>query len=80
MAQIKSEIVTGCKIKRFKMIYLGTSGKTRKKSEILESKYPIYAWSEETLVRRPNYEVDIEDVKEAVRCEMGLVSYLIYKV
>ena len=88
MAQIESEIVTGCTIKRLKMIYLGTSGKTRKKSEILESKYPIYAWSEGALVRRPqyfdikftNYEVDIEDVKEAVRCETDLVSYLIYKV
>ena len=81
-------MVTGCKIKRLKMIYLGTSAKTRKKSEILESKYPIYAWSEQTLVRRPqyfdikftNYEVDIEHVKEAVRCEMKLVSDLIYKV
>ena len=81
-------MVTGCKIKRLKMIYLGTSGKTRKKSEILESKYPIYAWSEGALVRRPqyfdikftNYEVDIEDLKEAVRFEMELVSDLIYKL
>ena len=53
------------------MIYLGTSGKTRKKSDILESKYPIYAWSEQTLIRWPqyfdikftNYEVDIVEVK-----------------
>ena len=51
------------------------------KSEILESKYPIYAWRKRTLARRlqyfgikfTNYAVDIEDVKEAVRCEMELV-------
>ena len=52
-----------------------------KKSEILdfiESKYPMYAWSGRTLARRmqysdiklTDYEVDIEDVKEAVRREM----------
>ena len=74
-------MVTGCKIKCLKMIYLGTSGKTGKKSEILDfikSKYPMYAWSERTLARRlqyfdikfTNYEVDIEDVKEAVSREM----------
>ena len=70
------------------MIYRGKSGKTGKKSEILESKYPMYAWRKRTLARRllyfdikfTNYEVDIEDVKEAVRCEMELLSYLIYKV
>ena len=81
-------MVTGCKIKRLKMIYLGTSGKTRKKGEILESQYPIYAWGEQTLLRRPqyfdikftNYEADIEDPKEAVRFEMELVSDLIYKL
>lgn len=79
--QIKSGMLTGCKIKRLKMIYLSTSGKTGKKSEILdfiESKYPMYAWSGRTLARRlqyfdikfTDYEVDIEDVKEAVRREM----------
>ena len=52
-----------------------------KKSEILdfiESKYPMYAWSGRTLARRlqyfdikfTDYEVDTEDVKEAVRREM----------
>ena len=52
-----------------------------KKSEILdfiESKYPMYAWSGRTLARRlqcfdikfKDYEVDIEDVKEAVRREV----------
>lgn len=52
-----------------------------KKSEILdfiESKYPTYAWSGRTLARRlqyfdikfTDYEVDTEDVKEAVRREM----------
>ena len=48
----------------------------------------MYAWRKRTLAHRlqyfdikfTNYEVDIEDVKEAVRCEMELVSYLIYKV
>ena len=48
----------------------------------------MYAWRKRTLARRllyfdikfTNYEVDIEDVKEAVRCEMELLSYLIYKV
>lgn len=51
------------------------------KSEILDfikSKYPMYAWSERTLARRlqyfdikfTNYEVDIEEVKEAVRREI----------
>ena len=48
----------------------------------------MYAGRKRTLARRlqyfdikfTNYEVDIEDVKEAVRCEMKLVSYLIYKV
>ncbi|PFX14012.1 hypothetical protein AWC38_SpisGene21869 [Stylophora pistillata] len=55
--------------------------KNWKKREILdfiESKCPMYAWSERTLARRrqyfeikfTNYEVDIEDVKEAVRREM----------
>ena len=46
-----------------------------KKSEILESKYPMYAWRKRTLARMlqyfdikfTNYELDIEDVKEAVR-------------
>lgn len=52
-----------------------------KKSEILdfiELKYPMYAWSGRTLARRlqyfdikfTDYEVDIEDMKEAVRREM----------
>ena len=52
-----------------------------KKSEILdliESKYPMYTWSGRALARRlqyfdikfTDYEVDIEDVKEAVRREM----------
>ena len=48
----------------------------------------MYAWRKRTLARRlqyfdikfTNYEVDIDDVKEAVRCKMELVSYLIYKV
>ena len=51
------------------------------KSEILDfikSKYPMYAWSERTLARRlqyfdikfTNYEVDIEEGKEAVRREI----------
>ena len=71
MAQIKSEIVTGCTIKRLKMIYLGTSGKTRKKSEILESKYPIYAWSEGALVRRPQYfDIKFTNYEEERSCEM----------
>ena len=48
----------------------------------------MYAWRKRTSARRlqyfdikfTNYEVDIADVKEAVSCEMELVSYLIYKV
>ena len=48
----------------------------------------MYAWRKRNLARRlqyfdikfTNYEADIEDVKEAVRCEMELVSYFIYKV
>ena len=54
-----------------------------KTSEILESKYPRYTFSEQTLARRLHvHELwsDIENLKEAVRCEMELVSYLIYKV
>ena len=43
----------------------------------------MYAWRKRTLARRlqyfgikfTNYEVDIEDVKEAVRCEMELVVW-----
>ena len=46
-------------------------------------KYPMYAWRKRTLARRllyfdikfTNYEVDIEDVKEAVRCKMELVVW-----
>ena len=53
------------------------------KSEILEAKYTKYAWRKRTLARRlqyfdikfTNYEVDIDDVKEAVRCEMELVVW-----
>ena len=48
----------------------------------------MYAWRKRSLARRlqyfdirlTNYEVDIEGVKDAVRCKMELVSYLIYKV
>ena len=69
--QIESGMVTGCKNKRLKMIYRGKGGKTGKKSEILESKYPMYAWRKRTLASRlqyfdikfTNYEVDIEDAK-----------------
>ena len=43
----------------------------------------MYAWRKRTLTRMlqyfdikfTNYEVDIEDVKEAVRCEMKLVGW-----
>ena len=43
----------------------------------------MYAWRERTLAHRlqyfdikfTNYEVDIEDVKEAVRCKMELVVW-----
>ena len=53
-------------------------------SKILESKYPMYAWSERTLVPKvqyfdkqfTNYEVDIEDVKEAVRHGMEVEKHL----
>ena len=76
-----NQIRNGDWMQCLKMIYRGTSGKIGKKSEILdfiESKYPMYAWSEQTLARRlqyfdikfTDYEVDIEDVKEAVRREM----------
>ena len=47
------------------MIYLSASGKTGKKSEILdfiESKYPMYAWSGRTLARRLQY-FDIKFIK-----------------
>ena len=52
---LKSGMVTRCKIKRLKMIYRGKSGKTGKKSEILESKYPMYAWRKWTLARMLRY-------------------------
>ena len=72
--------VTGCKIKHFL---------DWKKVRFQISKYPMYAWSEQiTLACRlqyfdikfSNYELDIEDVKGAVRCIMRLVSYLKNKV
>ncbi|PFX12836.1 hypothetical protein AWC38_SpisGene23140 [Stylophora pistillata] len=58
--------------------YVRQNWKKREIVDFIESKYPMYAWSERTLARRlqyfdnkfTNYEVDIEDVKEAVRREM----------
>ena len=80
--QIKSGMVTGCKIKHLKMIYRGKSGKTGKKwdsrIEIHNACMEKANFSTQAAVlwhKFTNYEVDNEDVKEAVRCEMELVVW-----
>ena len=68
--QIESGIVTGCKIKRLRW-FIKKSPAKLEKSEILESKYPMYAWRKQTLACRlqyfdinfTNYPMDIEDAK-----------------
>ena len=75
--QIESGMVTGCKIKHLRMIYLRKSGKTRKRWDFrlqrIEISNVCMAWasfSTQPTVLRQNYETDIEDVKEAVRRDM----------
>ena len=85
--QIKSGMVTGCKIKRLKMIYRGKSVKTGKKGDSRSEVHNV--WMEKANFSTQaavlwHYVYELWSgywwCEKAVRCKMELVSYPFYKV